>query len=442
MKAQDYFYALADRLQSHIQVGEVFTCWYSGEESDFVRFNKSKIRQAGSVNQGLISVNLIKNQRQSSFEFGLSGDIERDGKTLEKLFSEQRKHVKHLPADPHVLFSESVHSSESTHESQLSSSESVVDQVLSLSKNLDLVGIFAQGPVYRGFANSMGQRNWFSKHTFNLDYSIYLRDDKAIKADYAGFVFEQNHLEREFELVQDKLKVLREPAQALKPGKYRVYLAPSAVNELVGILNWGAFSEKAFQTKQSPLSKMRDSAARFNPMFSLGESTAQGAGPLFQAQGFMKPGNVSLIQNGKLTNSLISPRTAKEYGLHTNGANASESPEAFELRAGDLSRNDVLKKLDTGIFIGNLWYLNYSEWQSARITGMTRFACFWVENGEIKKPLNVMRFDDSLYSIFGDNLEALTKESDFILDPQTYGERSTCSAHLPGALVKEFRLTL
>ena len=208
------------------------------------------------------------------------------------------------------------------------------------------------------------------------------------------------------------------------------------------MLGWGALSEKALRTKQSALSKMRDEGRTLNPIFSLSEHTAKSTGPLFQAQGFMKPDCVSLIQKGELVGSLISPRTAKEYGLNTNGSNGSEAPEAYDVAPGDLSRAAILRELDTGIFIGNLWYLNYSDRQAARITGMTRFATFWVENGQIKAPLNVMRFDDSLYSLLGSNLLGLTKESDFILDAHTYDERSTGSAHLPGALIKDFNLTL
>ena len=76
------------------------------------------------------------------------------------------------------------------------------------------------------------------------------------------------------------------------------------------------------------------------------------------------------------------------------------------------------------------------------MTGMTRFATFWVENGEIIAPLNVMRFDDSAYRVLGDNLIGLTAERDLMLDSASYGERSTGSARMPGGLVKDFALTL
>ena len=73
---------------------------------------------------------------------------------------------------------------------------------------------------------------------------------------------------------------------------------------------------------------------------------------------------------------------------------------------------------------------------------MTRFACFWVENGEIQAPVDVMRFDDSVYDLLGTSLLGLTEDRELILDSGTYGQRSNRSIELPGILVKALRLTL
>ena len=56
---QDYFYRLADSLFGKLKSEEYLLCSFSGEDSDFVRFNKSLIRQAGSVNQRGLTIKLI-----------------------------------------------------------------------------------------------------------------------------------------------------------------------------------------------------------------------------------------------------------------------------------------------------------------------------------------------------------------------------------------------
>ena len=73
---------------------------------------------------------------------------------------------------------------------------------------------------------------------------------------------------------------------------------------------------------------------------------------------------------------------------------------------------------------------------------MTRFATFWVENGEIVAPLSVMRFDETLYRMLGENLVGLTAEREWVLDPGSYFERTTSSGRYPGALVEDFNFTL
>ncbi len=112
------------------------------------------------------------------------------------------------------------------------------------------------------------------------------------------------------------------------------------------------------------------------------------------------------------------------------------------MAGGELAQAEVLARLGSGLYIGNLWYLNYSDRPAARITGMTRFACFWVEDGRIQAPLASMRFDDSLYSLLGSQLEALTGERELSLSTRTYHERHHGSTLLPGALLGRLPLTL
>ena len=109
---------------------------------------------------------------------------------------------------------------------------------------------------------------------------------------------------------------------------------------------------------------------------------------------------------------------------------------------GTLAMRDALAALDTGLAIGNLWYLNYSDRPACRMTGMTRFATFWVEGGNVVAPVDVLRFDDTLYRMLGENLEALTVERELLLASSTYGSRMLASATLPGALLSAMNFTL
>lgn len=439
---QDVFYGISDFVQSKLSGNEVATCGFHGEDSDFVRFNKNAVRQAGTVHQSEVRLDLIDGKRHARAGVTLSGHPETDRSRVATTIEQLRGMLPHLSDDPHLLYSEDVRSSEKHGENRLPAGSDVVDSVLREASSKDLVGIYSAGGIHSGFANSLGQRNWYSTYTFNLDWSLYHRQDKAVKSGCAGFDWCEDDLRSKFATAQEQLGILSQPPRTIDPGKYRVYLSPVAIYELLQMVSWGGFGLKDHRTKQTSLLKMVEADARLSPTVTLIENTDGGVAPDFQGAGFIKPPSVSLIRNGCFENCLTSPRSAKEYGIPTNGASAFESPGSIEMSAGELAREDMVRELQNGLYINNLWYLNYSDRSNCRITGMTRFATFWVENGQIAAPVNVMRFDETIYRMLGDHLIGLTAERDFILDSETYGGRSTNSGRLPGALVDEFTLTL
>lgn len=430
-----YFDDIADFLAAALQDGEQFKCWLAAESSDFVRFNRSAIRQSGHVRQIMLRLDLMHERRHAGCELALSGRLEQDRAALEGAIARLRHRIAGLPEDPHLLVSTEVRSTRHVVPSRLPETGGMVEDILAAAQGTDMVGFLASGPVYRGFANSLGQRNWHEASSFNVDWSLYLRRDKAVKSVYAGFDWDSGAFREKFRNAAGQLHMLGRDPVMVRPGTYRAYLAPAALNELIAMLNWEGFSEKSLRTRQSSLRRMHDGEVVLSPMISLSENTAEGLAPGFQPDGFIKPPRIALFEAGRLAGSMISPRTAKEYGIATNGADPNEAMTSIDLAAGSLPMGRVLQELGTGIYIGNLWYLNFSDRANCRITGMTRFATFWVENGGIKAPLDVMRFDDSLFRLLGDKLVALTQERELIADSDTYGSRSTASARLPGALL-------
>ena len=92
--------------------------------------------------------------------------------------------------------------------------------------------------------------------------------------------------------------------------------------------------------------------------------------------------------------------------------------------------------------LSNLHYLNWSDQLGGRVTGMTRYACFWVENGKIVSPIEDMRFDDTIYNFFGDNLESVTDTARLNPSVGTYCGRNLGGVQCPGIILSSFELTL
>jgi predicted Zn-dependent protease len=435
---KDRFFEAAQRLFGRLQAGELLLCSLTGERSDFVRFNRGKVRQAGSVEQAYVTVRLVRGRRQAVASLVFPEALERDA---DGALGSLRASLEGLPEDPWLLVDETPHAGESVRRGRLAPPEAIVEQAVGAAAGLDFVGIYAGGTIFRGFASALGQRHWHEVDSFHFDWSLYLEADKAAKASYAGFEWEGRAFEARLRQAASQLAFLSEKQRTVAPGEYRAYLAPAAMEELMGMLSWGGFSARARATRQSPLLRMQE-GAHLSPALTLVEDTAAGIGPAFQGDGFLRPDTVTLVERGRLGDALVSPRSAKEYGLANNAANAGEAPEALAMQGGELEDEQVLAALGDGLFIANLWYLNYSDRPAGRITGMTRFATFLVENGRIAAPVAPVRFDDSIYRMLGENLAGLTRSRELRLSTSTYGERSTDSMRLPGALVSRLRFTL
>ena len=239
-----------------------------------------------------------------------------------------------------------------------------------------------------------------------------------------------------------ELEVLARPAHKVAPGRYRAWLGPAALHEWMQMLAWGGFGLKAQRTKQSPLLRMLEGDARFGTDVHLEEHVEGALAPAFQGDGFARPARVPLVTAGAPAGALVSPRSSREFGVPHTGASDAERPEALAMAGGSLAPDDVLGSLGTGLYVGNLWYLNFSDRMACRATGMTRFATFWVEGGEIVAPVDTMRFDETAYHMLGDNLVAIGSDVETLADGSTYGARSTDVWRLPGVLVEDYALTL
>ncbi len=385
---ESYFHDLAAALDRMLEAGETYTARFSGETSEFVRFNRGKVRQPGSVVQRYVDVDLIHGARHASYQIALSGGLAADRERLRVAVAALRDVLPDLDADPHLLIATDVASSRAARGSPLPPGETVIDAVLGAADGQDLVGIYAGGPVCRGFANSYGQRNWHEATSFNLQWSLYHHADKAVKSALSGFAWDEAALAAKMGEARRLLAHIAQPAKTLAPGKYRAYLTPAAMEEVGSMLCWGGFSARALATRQSSLNRMQsDDGERLDPRVTISEATAGGIAPAFQSEGFERPECVPLITAGRLVGSLVSPRTAREFSLAANGANGYESPEALAMDGGTLAAGDALCALGTGLYIGNLHYLNYSDRPACRMTGMTRFATFWIEDGKIVAPV-------------------------------------------------------
>lgn len=444
-----YFEDLVKRSCARLGKDELLSIELVGESSQFVRVNGAKVRQAGIVDDASLNLTLFhksgKELRRASRLIHLSGLAYTDQAEALDAVRALQAEVPTLPPDPYAaepLGADRIAPSSQTNSGRLLEPANSIDELLGPLAGLDVAGIYASGPAVRAMANSAGLRHWFATDSFSFNYSIYTPGQRAVKETYAGALFDAAAFRRSLSEAQTKLRLLEIPARTIERGKYRVYLAPAALNDLVRMFSWGAISEASIRQGDSPLRKVRAGTESFSPKFTLAEDFSLGFVPRFNSEGELAPETLALIKAGKLENTLVSSRSAHEYQATGNGAEQHEGLRSPAVAAGTLPTDQVLARLGTGLYLSQLHYLNWSDQPGGRITGMTRYACFWVENGQIIAPIENMRWDDTLFSMLGTGLEDFTVERETMPEVGSYDHRHLGGALLPGALLSEMRFTL
>ena len=453
---ESVFNQLLEAIGNHLchQADTHFTVSFAGESSQFTRFNSAKVRQTGTVQDAQIRLALIKDQRTTQAKLPFSGQFKTDWEIAKQTLEELQADLPYLPADPYVVLPECAQQNRTREirKGSLIAPANVADRLLAPVAHLDFCGLYAGGTLYRAYGDSAGKRHWFETPSFTLDYSLFTQGaesssqekaQRAVKGTLAGQTWHNSTYLKNIEASQQQLALLERPAKSIERGSYRTYLAPAATADLMETLLHGGLGEADLRQGNSAFEKLESGEVALSKKFSLSEDFQRIGVPRFNEEGVLAPQQLSIIQQGQWASALVNARSAKEYAKVSNAANRSESMRSPLISPGHLSEDKILAELGTGLYLSNLHYLNWSDLTAGRITGMTRYACFWVENGEIVAPIENLRFDDSFYRFLGEEaLIALTQNQQFLPAVGTYERRSLGGIWAPGMLIDQFRYTL
>ena len=444
---KEIYNTICSQVYDTLKEGEDLTIYMEGENSQYFRFNDSKIRQTGIIEDYNVTLSLYHGKKSLQATTTVSSDIDYSVKNLISEIDGLREPLSLIPENNFTAFPDKFDSLEVYRDGELPNREEILDSLMSIIDKDNLTGVWTSGKIFRASSTSQGTQHWFEKDSFIFDFSLIDAKENMVKILYPGSDWNKDDFITAFDEASNRLQLMDKPKLELKPGKYRVWFEPHAVADFVDMLNWNGVSEASLRNGSSCLLKMRKDNVKLSEKFSLDESFDRKSTASFNSRSEVSA-NVSLIKHGMLENTLINSKTALEYGLTSNYAEdvnswgMGEYLRAPFMHGGDIKLDERLEKLGTGIFISNIHYLNWSDNLGGRITGLTRYACYWVEDGKMIAPIKTMRFDDSFYNFFGNNLEAVGET--LLSRPviETYDGRNPGETTCPGILVNDFELTL
>lgn len=434
---QKNWHAVITNLLNELREGESLAVSLTAEDSLFVRMTQAKVRQSSEIQQGSAEISFFKNNRQVKFTIPFTFQQKEDLKASLDALHRCREEAEHLPEDPFIQLPVNHGYFQQVAEEKIAR-YTLTDQCLDKVRGQDFVGLLAAGEIVRANLNSSGLKQWFETSTFSIDFSLYTQNQQAVKGLYGGQQWQDQDYDDLISRKLLQLDYLNHSLKTLKKGKYRTYFSPSAVAGFLQILSWRGVSREAYQRGDCALKKLVDGEKTLSPLFSLRENFASGEIPRFNDIGEIAPELLPLVEKGDYQNLLCSSRSAKEYSVSSNFANSNEALRTPEILSGTIPSENALKELGTGLYVSHLHYLNWSDIQQGRITGMTRFGCFWIENSEIVAPVKDMRFDESLYHFWGQGLVGFTNKVETLPEIGTYIQRDLGTLKAPGMLVDDF----
>ena len=145
---KDTFYYICDETIKQLKDDEELIISFSGESSQYIRFNNAKIRQTGCIDDANIFLNFIKNNRSCRSSFSFKGKKVIDLKNILYQIEKMRNEINQLPEDPYIVKPGNYESICEINKGNLISNEDVVSSILPFIQGVDFTGIWASGPIY------------------------------------------------------------------------------------------------------------------------------------------------------------------------------------------------------------------------------------------------------------------------------------------------------
>ena len=422
--------------------------------SENLRFGNNELGQSQFGKSRNLSIRLTTGERQAR---ATTGRLEKSlvEKTAQKALSQART----APQDPdHLPMLEPQHYRKVDRYHERTLTESAEQKAAHIGFAIDLArknSLLASGVLGTSvdnvwILNSAGlEANYKGTDGF---YSLTMDADNGNQTGYALSTFadiRELNAGKVAETALDRARLNKNQGE-VSPGKYDVVIDPYAWSETLLYLSVSAsagfapdFGMRQYKEGRSYLSgRLGEKIMGENINIEDDAYHSLQTGPNFDGEGYPKS-SISLVENGVLQGLASSRISAHRYadakptGHELQLPNPlGETPTNLVIRAkGSVKTPEKLVgELDKGILITRLWYVREVEPRTKTLTGMTRDGTFLVENGEVKKPLRNLRFNQSLLELFN-NIDAVSEP---IRNVAEFGGATILQ---PGVLARGFNFT-
>ncbi|MGH9084382.1 MAG: TldD/PmbA family protein [Acidimicrobiales bacterium] len=205
------------------------------------------------------------------------------------------------------------------------------------------------------------------------------------------------------QVAADKARRGADPV-SLDPGTYEVVLEPKALAALLLFPAWLGFNGKA-HAEGTSFAHLGES--QFDERIDLWDDATdpRALGRAYDAEGTPKR-RLDLVRSGVTVGLAHDRRSAALAGVEPTGSSiGSEAfggyPSDLFLGDGDQSRAELVAGVQRGLLVTDLWYNRILDPKTQVVTGLTRNGLFLIEGGEVTRPVQNLRYTQSVISALG-----------------------------------------
>jgi predicted Zn-dependent protease len=189
----------------------------------------------------------------------------------------------------------------------------------------------------------------------------------------------------------------------LPPGTHEVVLGAEAVAELVHFLPALGFSGE-LAAAGAGLVAGHHGERIVSALLDVADDAGADVGlPIgFDIEGVTKR-RVPFFEHGRVGSAVTDRATAAALGTESTGhahiaREEVPAPAAANivLAPGALTEVELIAGVEHGVYVQRFWYTRLVDRVAGTITGITRDACFRIEDGRLAQPLHGMRFTQSV----------------------------------------------
>ena len=205
----------------------------------------------------------------------------------------------------------------------------------------------------------------------------------------------------------DKAKRSVNPV-AIEPGRYTVILEPTAVGNMVGLIQ-GSLSARSADEGRSFFSKagggtklgLKVVDERVNIVSDPFDPESYGGS--FGGDG-LPTERVVWIENGVTKNLAYDRYWAQQKGVKPTGAAFG----SLKMSGGTSTLDEMIQSTERGLLVTRLWYIRPVDPRTILFTGLTRDGTFLIEKGKITRAVKNLRWNESPIFMLN-NIEMLGK---------------------------------